>query len=93
MESENFSVPTRSLMAFARDLITRSSTDFKLSKDENRQEWFEESEQLIVAGVLQDALYKIRLLSEQCSDLTRSWAKSLVSPSVKDEIFLAPIQG
>lgn len=93
METENFSIPTRSLMAFARDLITRSNSDFKLSRDEDRQEWFDESEQLIVAGVLQDALYKIRLLSEQCSDLTRSWAKSLVSPSVNDEAFLAPIQG
>jgi hypothetical protein len=71
MDAENFSVPTRSLLTKARDLITKGESDLELSKDENRQEWFDESEQLVVAGVLQDALYKSRLLSEQYSGLIK----------------------
>jgi hypothetical protein len=93
MDAENFSVPTRSLLTKARDLITKGESDLELSKDENRQEWFDESEQLVVAGVLQDALYKSRLLSEQYSGLIKEWSKSLVSKSFNDEVLLATITG
>jgi hypothetical protein len=38
MDTENFQVPTRSLLTIARDLITKGETDCALSRDEDRQE-------------------------------------------------------
>ena len=93
MDTENFSVPTRSLLTIARDLITKGDTDVVLSKDDDRQEWVEESDHLIVAGILQEALYKIRLLSESHSDDISNWSKSLVSKGFNDEILLSSIEG
>jgi len=42
--------------------------DTTWSKDDNRQEWFDESEHLIVAGILQTALNSIRILSRDYLD-------------------------
>ena len=93
MDSENFSVPTRSLLTIARDLITKGESEIVLSKDEDRQEWVDESDHLIVAGVLQDALYKIRILSEQFQEGISDWSKSLVVKGFNDEILLSSIEG
>jgi hypothetical protein len=64
-----------------------------LSKDDDRQEWVDESDHLIVAGILQEALYKIRLLSESHLDDISNWSKSLVVKGFNDEILQATING
>lgn len=73
MDTENFSVPTRSLLTITRDMITKGESSVILSNDDERQEWVDESDHLIVAGILQDALYKIRLLSESYLDDISNW--------------------
>jgi hypothetical protein len=93
MDTENFSVPTRSLLTITRDLITKGETEVVLSKDEDRQEWVDESDHLIVAGILQEALYKIRLLSESHLDDISKWSQSLVVKGFNDEILLSSISG
>lgn len=93
MDTENFQVPTRSLLTITRDLITKGETDCALSKDEDRQEWVDECDHSIVAGILQEALYKIRLLSEQSSNHISNWSKSLVVKDFNDEVLLSVING
>lgn len=80
IETENFSVPTRSLLTIARDLITKGEADFELSNQEGRNEWVEESEQLIVAGVLQSAYAKIKLLSGSFEESVTTWSQNLLGP-------------
>jgi hypothetical protein len=77
IESENFQVPTRTLLAMARDLITKGETSVVLPREEGRYEWFDECEQQIVAGVLQRALYQSRLLSSKYEEQVRNWAIDL----------------
>jgi hypothetical protein len=92
IDTENFSVPTRSLINISRDLIKIGQSDLSLSKDSDRQEWVDEGDHLIVAGILGEALYKARQLSHNYSQSTLSWSKSLVS-NVNDEIIISQIHG
>jgi hypothetical protein len=92
IDSENFSVPTRSLINISRDLIETGQSELSLSKDEDRQEWVDESDHLIVAGILGEALYKARTLSNNYSKSIHSWASSLVT-NVNDEILSSQIEG
>lgn len=80
IETGNFQVPTRSLIMKARDLITKGESDVALSNIEGRREWVEESEQLIVAGILQQALYQIKLLSSSYEKDVKSWSLNLLGP-------------
>jgi hypothetical protein len=91
MDSENFQIPTRTLLAMSRDLITKGESDQVLSKMDDRLEWFEESEHLIVAGVLGQALYKIRLLSSNYLESIESWANNLGCPSYPSFIEVRPL--
>jgi hypothetical protein len=80
IETGNFQVPTRSLVMIARDLITKGESDFALSNKEGRMEWVDESEQLIVAGILQQALYQAKILSSSFEENVKSWALNLIGP-------------
>ncbi|UBZ25882.1 RNA-dependent RNA polymerase [Fusarium mangiferae mitovirus 3] len=80
IETGNFQVPTRSLVMIARDLITKGESDFALSNKEGRMEWVEESEQLVVAGILQQALYQAKILSSSYEENVKSWALNLIGP-------------
>jgi len=90
METENFQVPTRTLLTMARDLITKGESEVTLPRMEGREEWFEESEQLIVAGVLQRALYRSRLLSLKYEESVREWAIDLGHLKNKEDQELLP---
>jgi len=93
METENFSVPTRTLLSLARKhILNLDDLEIALSKDDAREEWLEESEHLIVAGVLQEALYKIRTLSKNYLEEVGSWSRSLV-PGVTDLLLLSQVEG
>jgi hypothetical protein len=80
MEQEKFLVPTRTLLTMARDLITKGESDLTLSNQEGRMEWVEENEQLIVAGVLQQAYHLIKLISGSFEDSVKVWSENLLGP-------------
>lgn len=97
IETENFSVPTRSLLLKARDLITKGESDVTLSNQEGRDEWFDECEPLITASVLQTAYSQIKLLSGSFEDSITSWSKELLGPkgvpNREDQLLVSMVNG
>jgi hypothetical protein len=81
METEEFRVPSRTLVMMARDLITKGETDLCLSNDEARVEWLNDADHSIVAGILQVAMTKVRDLANHYIDTQNEWAMQLVSSS------------
>jgi len=96
IDTGNFQVPTRSLVMLARDLITKGESDVALSNQDGRNEWVDESEQLIVAGILQQALYQAKILSSSFEENVKSWAVSLIGPkgtTISDPLLISGVEG